>query len=62
MSAGSFSSVPMTYRFRRFGRPAWHLQVPRAELPYWRFEAYGDQRWGNAASTASVVIEDFIDR
>ena len=55
-----FAAVPPTYRFRRMNASAWRLAIPRPDSPEWRFEAYGMQRWGNAANAASNVIEDFI--
>lgn len=60
LSADRFAAVPRTYRFRRLGYNAWRLAIPRPESPAWRFEAYGDLRWGAAANVASLVIEDFI--
>jgi hypothetical protein len=60
LMAAHFAAVTRDYRFRRVLYSAWRLQTPTPEAPVWRFDAYGDQRWGNAANTASVVIEDFI--
>jgi hypothetical protein len=60
LSADRFASVPRAYRFKRFGYGAWRLASPRPESPEWRFEAFGNQRWGNAANTATLLIEDFI--
>ena len=62
LEATRFAAVPRTYRFKQFGRSGWRLQTPRPEAPFWRFDAYGDQRWGSAANTASVVIEDFVEK
>jgi hypothetical protein len=62
LTAQQFAAVPTNYRFRRFGHRAWRLAIPRPDSPVWRFEAYGDQRWGNAANVASVLIEDFIEK
>ena len=60
LSADSFAAAARDYRFRRFLQFAWRLQTPKPEAPVWRFDAYGDGRWGNAANTASLVVEDFI--
>jgi hypothetical protein len=55
-----FAAVPPTYRFKRFGHTVWRLAMPRTDSPQWRFEAFGNQRWGNAANEASLLVEDFI--
>jgi hypothetical protein len=60
LSAQRFAAVPLTYRFKRFGQQGWRLARPAPDTPEWRFEAYGDMRWANAAHVVSLVIEDFI--
>jgi hypothetical protein len=60
LAADRFAAVPRTYRFHRFSYQAWRLAIPRADSPVWRFEAFGDLRWGAAANVASAVVEDFI--
>jgi hypothetical protein len=60
LAPAAFGAASSDYRFRRFGIWVWRLQAPRAESMWWRFDAHGDQRWGNAANNASLVIEDFI--
>lgn len=60
LSAERFASVPRTYRFKKFGISVWRLSGPRPESPEWRFEAYGNQRWSNAANAVSLMLEDFI--
>jgi hypothetical protein len=62
LTAERFAAVPRTYRFRRLGYQAWRLALPRPESPEWRFEAFGQMRWGGAANVASVLIEDFIGK
>ena len=62
LPAERFAAVPKTYRMRRLGHQAFRLAQPRADAPFWRFESYGMMRWGAAANTASVLIEDFIDK
>jgi hypothetical protein len=62
LSADRFAAIPRDYRFRRFGYAAWRLQAPKPESPVWRFDAMGEQRWGNAAATASILINDFIEK
>jgi hypothetical protein len=57
-----FAAVPLTYRFGRLASTGWRLARPRPESPEWRFEAYGDLRWANAAHVASLIIEDFITK
>lgn len=56
----TFVAASKDYRFRRFLKPAWRLHAPKPDAPFARFDAYGDQRWGVAANTASAVVEDFI--
>jgi hypothetical protein len=62
LPAERFAAIPKTYRMRRLGHQAFRLAPPRPETPFWRFEPYGMIRWGAAANTASVLIEDFIDK
>jgi hypothetical protein len=62
LTAERFMAVPRTYRFKRFGVGGWRLQTPKPEAPFWRFDAYGEQRWGNAANTASRIVEDFVTK
>ncbi len=60
--ADRFAKVPRDYRFRRFGQQAWRLQAPRPDAPVWRFDAFGNQRWSNAAGTAALLVNDFIEK
>jgi hypothetical protein len=60
LSPARFAAVPLTYRFGRFASTGWRLSWPRPDAPEWRFEAYGDLRWSNAAHVASLIIEDFV--
>lgn len=62
LASERFAAVPRTYRFRRVSHLAWRLALPGPESPAWRFEAFGHQRWGSAANTASALIEDFIGK
>jgi hypothetical protein len=60
LSPERFAAVPLGYRYGRFGTTGWRLTRPRPGAPEWRFEAYGDLRWANAAHVASLIIEDFV--
>jgi hypothetical protein len=62
LAADRLAAVPRTYRFKRVGYSVWRLAIPRPDSPEWRFEAFGNMRWGNAANVASVLIEDFIGK
>jgi hypothetical protein len=62
MAADRFAAVSRDYRFRRFGQSAWRLQAPRPDAPVWRFDALGQQRWSNAAGTAALLVNDFIEK
>jgi hypothetical protein len=62
MAADRFAAVSREYRFRRFGQSAWRLQAPKPDAPVWRFDALGQQRWSNAAGTAALLVNDFIEK
>jgi hypothetical protein len=62
MAPERFAAVSRDYRFRRFGQSAWRLQAPRPDAPVWRFDALGHQRWSNAAGTAALLVNDFIEK
>jgi hypothetical protein len=62
MDPARFAKVSREYRFRKFGYQAWRLQAPKPDAPVWRFDAYGDLRWSNAAASAGVMINDFIEK
>lgn len=62
MPAERFGKVSRDYRFRKFGYQAWRLQAPKPDAPVWRFDAFGSQRWSNAAATAALMINDFIEK
>jgi hypothetical protein len=60
-----FARVPATYRPGKFGYPVWRLTSPKPETPYFLFESYNGGETsigchGDAANTASVAIDKFI--
>lgn len=61
MDRERFLKVPRNWRFRKFGYAAWRLQSPTPEVPLWKFEAYGEQRWANAAHNTSAMIDKFVE-
>lgn len=62
LQAERFANVPRTYRLRGVGATVYRLGVPKADAPWWRFEAYGTMKWGSAANGASKLVEDFIEK
>jgi len=59
LTAERFDAVLLTSQYARFNKRFSQIG-PRPEAPEWRFEAYGDLRWANAAHAASLIIEGFI--
>jgi hypothetical protein len=62
LSPERFRAVPLTYRFGHALSTGYRVARPRPDAPDWRFEAYGDLRWSNAAHVASLIIEEFIEK